>query len=148
MGVSAMSEMKHGVAWTDDLLMGNEQVDSQHRRLFELVSELVVSCMDGSDSENIQKTLDFLVNYTVQHFHDEERLQVQCGYPDYFRHKQAHDDFKATVGVLVQKYTESGSSTDLSNDINKIVVRWLISHIQREDKKIGEHIRRLSARKR
>ena len=87
-----------------------------------------------------------MVNYTVHHFYDEELLQVQYSFPDYARHKQLHDDFKKTVGELVQRFAESGSSEELSCDVNKVVVRWLTGHIRQEDKKIGEHMRRVAAR--
>lgn len=140
-----MSKLAHGVAWNDSYKLGNEQVDSQHRQLFELLSGLIGSCMDGSDTAKLQDTLDFLVNYTVQHFADEEALQRSCGYPDYERHKQLHEDFKVTVGELVQRFTQHGSSEALNNDVNKIVVRWLVNHIHREDKRIGEHMRGIAA---
>ena len=138
-------ETKYGVAWNDSYKFGNEQVDMQHKRLFELVSGLVSSCMDGTDTEKLRETLDFLVNYTVCHFNDEEALQIQHNYPEYARHKQLHEDFKATVGKLVQRFIQSASSKELSNDVNKIVVRWLVNHIQREDKKIGRHIQSVAA---
>jgi len=136
-----MGEMKYGIAWSDSYKLGEENVDSQHRKLFELLSDLVAACMDGSELEKVKETLDFLVGYTVQHFNDEEALQVMCGYPDYERHKQLHEDFKVTVGGLVKEFNESGSSTELSHDLNIIVVKWLVNHIQGEDKKIGKHIR-------
>jgi len=134
-----------GLAWKDEFNLGHDWVDMQHRRLFELVSGLVESCSDGSDVVKLKGTLDFLVNYTVQHFDDEEGLQLKYNYPGYGEHKRIHEDFKNTVGRLVEKFTESGSSAELSSDVNKIVVRWLINHIQREDKKIGEHIKSLGS---
>jgi len=136
-----MNEIIHGIAWSDEYKLGNTQVDAQHHRLFELVSEVVGACVDNSDVEITKKALDFLVNYTVQHFSDEEALQLQYGYPDFARHRQLHEDFKHTVGLLVAEYHETGSSELLSENVNKTVIRWLINHIQREDKKIGEHIR-------
>jgi len=138
------TEVPQGLAWKEEFNLGHEWVDMQHRRLFELVSGLVESCAVGSDAIKLKGTLDFLVNYTVQHFDDEEALQLKYGYPGYERHKRIHEDFKATVGGLVEKFTISGSSAELSSDVNKIVVRWLINHIQREDKKIGEHIKSLT----
>jgi len=141
-----MNEYSYGIAWNDSFKLGNEQVDAQHKRLFELLSVLVGQCMDGSNTEKLKETLDFLVEYTVQHFYDEESIQVQYNFPEYRKHKQLHEDFKKVVGGLVQRFTESGSSVELSNDVNKIIVRWLIGHIQQEDKKIGEHIRRITAR--
>ena len=138
--------LEHGIAWNDNFKLGNEQVDAQHKRLFELVSDLVSSCIDGTDTHRLQETLNFLVEYTVQHFHDEEALQIQFHYPEYERHRQLHEDFKVTVGELVQKFSQTASPTELSNNVNKIVVRWLVGHILQEDKKIGEHIRRVNSR--
>jgi len=45
----------------------------------------------------------------------------------------------------VRRFEKNASSEELSNDVNKIVVRWLIGHIQMEDKKIGKHIRSITA---
>jgi len=141
-----MSKIKRGFAWDDRLNIGYENVDMQHRRLFELVSDLVFACEDGSDVKRLKDTIDFLVDYTVKHFYDEESVQVQWNYPDYKRHKQLHEDFKVTVMEIVGKYNENGSSEELSRDVNKIVVRWIADHIQREDKKIGEFIRKTDSR--
>ena len=135
----------HGVAWSENYSLGNEQLDQQHKQLFDFVSNLVGACIDGSSTEKLIETLDFLVNYAIRHFSDEEELQVRYGYPGYENHKKLHDDFKATVMELVGRFQSSASPTELNNDINKIVVRWLINHIQREDRKIGDHIRRVSA---
>ena len=139
-----MNSKNQGVAWNDSFSLGNEQVDLQHKNLFELVNGLINACLDGSDMERLQETLNFLVNYAVRHFHFEEELQQLYHYPDYGRHKKLHDDFKQTIGELVERYNQNGSSAELNSDVNKIVVRWLINHIQREDKKIGEHMQNTS----
>jgi len=135
-----MGEKTIGVAWNDSYKLGNEQVDLQHKKLFEMVNDLINSCLDGSDVVKLKETLGFLVNYTIRHFHFEEELQLQYGYPEYETHKQMHEDFKVTVGELVARFEKNGSSLELSNDVNKIMVRWLVNHIQREDKKIGLYI--------
>jgi len=129
-----------GIAWSDSYKLGNEKVDSQHRKLFQLLSGLVDSCEDGSNLEKVKEALDFLVNYTVHHFDDEEELQLACGFPEYENHKKIHEAFKVTVGELVSKFNESGSSEELSTAISKIVVKWLVRHIQGEDKKISAYL--------
>ena len=134
------SKETHGIAWSENYSLGNEQLDAQHKQLFEFVSNLVGACIDGSSTEKLSETLDFLVNYAVRHFSDEEALQVQYNFPEYEKHKKMHDEFKITVTELVERFHNSESPTELNNDINKIVVRWLVNHILREDKKIGNHI--------
>ena len=136
-----MSELQYGFAWDDSFALGHEQVDMQHQQLFSLVNDLVGSCMRGDNTVDIQKTLFFLVDYVVRHFQDEEALQAQCGFPGHERHKQLHANFKVIVGKLVERFIQNASPVELSSDINKIVVRWLVDHIHHEDKKIGEHLR-------
>ncbi|MCL2806479.1 MAG: hemerythrin family protein [Treponema sp.] len=131
---------KDGFIWDDSYLLGNEQVDAQHHQLFDLVNSLVRSCDNGSEKETVRNALDFLVNYTVQHFDDEEALQIKYGYPEYESHKKLHEDFKLTVVELVERFYTSGSSFDLGNDIKTIVLKWLVEHILYEDKKIGVHL--------
>ena len=141
-----MGEIKQGIAWNDKFKIGYERVDAQHHRLFELASDLVCACMDGSDTAKLKSTIDFLFNYTVEHFYDEESIQVQWSYPGYKEHKQLHEDFKVVVTDIVQKYNENGSSQELSNNVNKIIIKWIINHIQNEDKKIGEYIKKMDSR--
>ena len=139
---SKIQKAKFGIAWSDNYSIGHELVDSQHKRLFEMVSALVESCMDGRDSEMVKETLGFLADYTVRHFSEEEALQLKYDYPEYDKHKQMHEDFKVTVGDLIQDYIKNSSTTELSNNVNKIVVKWLVQHILNEDKKIGTHIQK------
>ena len=135
-----MSKQEQGIKWEKAYELGYKKVDEQHQKLFELLSELIVSCEEGNEAEKVKEALDFLVNYTVQHFSDEEELQAECGFPDRERHKVLHEKFKGAVGDLVKRYEESGSSAGLAKDMNRIVVLWLLNHIQVEDKKIGKHM--------
>ena len=145
-GVKSVHELEGGIAWDEGLMTGNVLVDMQHHKIFERVSDLVTLCEEGSDAAKLQDTLEFLINYTVRHFTDEEALQLDYGYPDYENHKKMHDNFKeVVVGNLLKRYRESGSSKELSSDVNKIVIRWLANHIRNEDKKISEYIRDVNA---
>ncbi len=133
-----------GIAWSADLVTGDERVDEQHRRIFELLNNLIAACADGSDSTRLSETLNFLVEYAVKHFTDEELLQMQYNFPEYQKHKQMHDTLTAQVVELVKRYEASGSSAELSMDVNRVLVSWLVSHIIKEDKKIAKHIKSVS----
>jgi len=137
--------LEHGISWNDSYELGNAMVDAQHRKLFGLVNDLIKKCEDGSSTEKVRETLDFLVDYAVQHFFDEETLQLENNYPGYEMHKKMHENFKLNVGMFVEQYNENGSSEELNNEVNNFLVRWLINHIQKEDKKIGEYIKSITA---
>jgi len=130
-----------GLKWDDSYLIGNELIDTQHLQLFDLLNTLVRSCDEESENIKIKVTLDFLVSYAIQHFNDEEALQLECGFPEYNDHKQKHDELKASVNELIQRFNESGSSSELGTDIKKFVIKWLIHHFISEDKKIGLHLK-------
>ena len=137
--------LSFGVAWDDDLLTGNALVDMQHQNLFERLSDLAAACEDGSDKDRLIDTLVFLQNRTIRHFSDEEALQLEYDYPEYENHKKLHAEFKIIVDKLAKRLEESGSSSRLSHDVNRTIVRWLVNHIQLEDKKVAEHVRAVSA---
>ena len=136
----AKDKIKYGIAWDDAYLIGYDTVDAQHRKLFVMLSELIEFCMLDLSSAKLSDTIAFLVEYTVRHFEDEEALQLQYCYPDYENHKKMHEEFKVTVAEIMADYVKNGSSAALSESVNKTIVRWLVSHIMGEDKKIGEHI--------
>ena len=137
-----MGQSIYGIAWSKEYELGEELVDSQHKRLFELVDTIGRACAEGTDAEILNETLDFLLNYTVQHFVDEEALQLSCGYPDYQRHKKLHDEFEETVKEKVAEYRANGSTKELSDTVTKVIVRWLVNHILKEDKRIAQYIKK------
>jgi len=141
--VKSIAHLKAGIAWNDDLLTGNTLVDIQHQRIFARVGELSQACEEGRDTDTLQSTIEILVNHTIRHFADEEALQLEHNYPHYIKHRKIHDDFKVTVSGIVDKYIKYGSTEELSNDVNKVIVGWLVNHIMNEDKKISDHIRDL-----
>jgi len=144
MKMKNVHELEHGLAWDDSLLTGNAMVDMQHQKIFERVSELVRFCEEGRDKAELYDTIMFLINYAIRHFTDEEALQLEYGYPAYYMHKQKHEEFKVKVRELVRRFEENGSSDELSDDVNRIMARWLVDHIQHEDKRVSEHIRNIT----
>jgi len=129
------------IAWSEDYNLGNDFVDSQHKRLFELVRSIGKSCLEGEDINKLSETLDFLLQYTVQHFHDEESLQLKYNFPEYEYHKKLHEEFEATVSEKVSEFKEKGSTKDLSDAVNNFVITWLENHIIMEDMKIKAYIK-------
>jgi len=139
--VKSLSIEQFVILWSEDYELGNDFVDSQHKRLFELVGNIGQSCLEEGDIDTISETLDFLLQYTVQHFSDEEALQIKYNFPEYEYHKKLHEEFEAAVSEKVSEFKEKGSTKDLSDTINEIVIAWLVNHILKEDMKIGAYIK-------
>ena len=63
--------------FTDDLITGNELIDSQHEELIGRINKLLDSCEAGEGKISAIKMLDYLAKYTDIHFGDEEALQKE-----------------------------------------------------------------------
>ena len=135
-----MNQVVKKIAWKDSYRLGHEQVDMQHKEIFEIVYILNNACVDGSGKAKLQETLRFLETYTIQHFYYEEELQLRYSFPEYDNHKKMHGAFAKTVDEVKSIFSENGSSVELSRRLNESLLSWLIHHIQREDTKIGKHI--------
>ncbi len=131
------------MAYTFDksLETGNIAIDNQHRELIDAINNLLNACSQGKGRDEIKNTINFLTDYTVKHFIDEEKLQKQYNYPDYPAHKKLHDDFKEEVSKIVNEYEENGTSVVLTFKVNNIIASWLIKHIKGEDKKVAAYIK-------
>ena len=130
-----------GLVWSSTFDTGQPVIDEQHHKLFLLIDELTTCIEDGSDKEKLKDTLDFLIDYTVKHFNDEEEIQLKYEYPMYKRHKVLHEDFKDSVSELVNNYESNENTDELGAGVNEILTKWMVYHILNEDRKLGDHIK-------
>jgi hemerythrin len=122
-------------------MTGHELIDSQHKQLFDAINSLIESCEKGKGQEDLLKNLDFLNEYTIKHFFDEEQIQKTYKYPDYENHKKLHDNFKATVREFRVKMIMKGATADLAFEIQKVIGDWLVTHVKGQDIKLGSYIK-------
>jgi hemerythrin len=127
------------MVWNENLSVGVAEIDEQHKALINAVNALFEACSEGKGRKKIYETMEFLQNYVGTHFGDEEKLQRQCGYPDYISHKKLHSDFVTDFLKYKNQLETEGTSIVLVGKFNIFVSEWLLYHISREDKKIGEY---------
>lgn len=124
--------------WKDSFQIGNEEIDTQHRVLFEKI-EYLVNIVNTGDAEAKRKecldTVDFLVVYTVKHFEAEEALQRKVNYVSYEQHADIHAHFKNTAAAYQKKLHEDYSENALHHFIGTLMT-WLVTHVCGCDQKI------------
>lgn len=131
------------LGWTEDLSVGVEMIDEQHKVWFEKADQLFEAGKKGQAKEYISKMLNFLDEYTKQHFSDEEKYMLEINYPEYETQKALHTAFIAELAKLKKNYEESGGNIVVIIGANQMVIKWLTSHISQEDKKIGLYAKSL-----
>lgn len=119
--------------WNDYLETGYEQIDNQHKQLIAYLNNLSNAFNSGKGKEEIEKTMDFLVAYTIKHFNDEEKLMREANYPEKLLHRMFHEDFKKIVASYVERLKEEGPNNMLAESVVSGMGDWLVNHIKGDD---------------
>lgn len=129
--------------WKDKYKVGVGLIDDQHKELFNRLSTFVqiIQSADNWDDklDNIKETLDFLKDYVVYHFNDEEAYQERINYPYIVEHKKAHEEFKNEINDYVTLLEQGGFTQEKMQELSAKLMTWLIVHIGRIDQKLGEY---------
>jgi hemerythrin-like metal-binding protein/PAS domain S-box-containing protein len=122
------------LTWNDQLLVGIESVDNQHRHLVVLINRLDELNALGADLQTVLETVKQLVDYTVDHFQHEEQLMMEAGFNPRMQaqHCQQHQEF---IDKMQQVHVEAQSDVSvISKDLLDFLVDWLCHHILKTDK--------------
>jgi hemerythrin len=127
--------------WNKSLEVGNQLIDDQHRQLVEALNRFLSIYNEKKSNTELRKSLDFLNDYTIKHFYEEEQLQKKYQYPDYENHKKLHDGLKKVVRDIQIQLIMKGPSDTLFEAVKVQVGDWLIAHIKTQDSRIGAHLK-------
>jgi len=126
------------LAWDDTLATGSTVIDHQHRELIAQVASLGLAMKQGKGRDQINKLLDFLGQYVVRHFRDEERLMEEAACPAAAANKEAHQQFLAKYAELRKRLDSTGWSVTLVLEIYDMLSKWLVAHIKGIDARLRE----------
>ncbi|GAB4363112.1 MAG: hemerythrin family protein [Deltaproteobacteria bacterium] len=129
------------IRWTEELAVGVEEIDRQHRELFDTAARLVEEVGRDGVTGKVARTVAFLEEYVTGHFALEEFHMKRRHYPAYPAHKAEHTAFIAEFYDLRDRLDEDGTTADLVNRMAEWLGGWLVEHIGRQDKALGAFLR-------
>lgn len=123
--------------WNDTLATGHPRIDSDHRRLLELVNRLTDAMGRGGGSEVCIAVLDELIRHTQAHFAMEEALIRSLGssYAEAAAHKAQHARLMKEVSDFQAQF-RAGMRTP-SVPLRQFLEGWLFQHIRGSDKALA-----------
>ena len=130
------------IEWSDNLSVGFDEMDEDHRKLVELANSLHVAIDGGFPGEEISMVFAELVSYTQWHFRHEERLMQQAEYHGLEAHKKEHTELTAKVLALQASYHEGDIS--VPDRLMPFLREWLAHHIQEVDRETGQYLAKAS----
>jgi len=128
-----------------DMETGVEKIDSQHRELISRINNLVAIGEKSLSKEEIKNTIDYLGEYVVKHFGDEEQLQIKSKYPKYAEHKEKHARCVDDFSKLEAEFLEKGNSMHFVMKLNSTFITWIVKHIKGDDVEFGKYYKSQNA---
>ena len=138
--------MANFVEWSEDLSVGIEEIDDQHKVLVALVNEMHEAIHERHGSEAVRDVLGKLADYTRIHFAVEESLMRILGYPDYEVHKEQHEQLIGHMNELQHK-VDTGK-TAIGFELMHFLKVWLTKHIMESDREYSDYFVKAGAKPR
>ncbi|MDO8932585.1 MAG: bacteriohemerythrin [Rhodocyclaceae bacterium] len=121
-------------------LVGIEQVDLEHRQLFEIAGRVYDGLAAGNDAliAATRAAIAELLDYTATHFASEEALMEAAGYPGLEAHRALHRHLLRQARDMEMR-AESGEQY-VPVELSHFIYNWLVDHILANDRKFGEFV--------
>lgn len=121
-------------------LVGVDQIDREHRQLFEIAARTYdcVRAGDATTQAGIRSSVAELIEYTATHFVSEEGLMEAAAYPELAAHRLEHEHLLSRAYDMEMRVEIGDQSMPM--ELPRFLYRWLTEHIEASDKKFGAFV--------
>ncbi len=116
------------VELTPSFLLEYEALDQDHRRLADIVNQ-VVKAIDDDEAEKCEDLVIDLVESAITHFAKEEALLVKIGYPNVKKHKDHHRSLSTKMDHIVEFAKMAGQNQLARDSLRKELVFFLMDDV-------------------
>lgn len=124
------------LTWSKKMSVGNETIDSEHKKILDLVNE-VDRVIRTKDSALFSQALNLLEETTRSHFENEEKIAQAINFPfeDHnLEHQYILDEFQAIKALLAAN--QGRWSESIAEHYFMFLSTWAIDHIMEDDMKM------------
>ena len=127
--------------FTDDCLLGVEDIDNEHRELFRIINEtqeLLDNQILNDKYDRILEMIERLERYAEEHFRHEEAYMESIRHPELNLQKKQHLLFCEKIDSITNSFSSDQEQQTVLEDLLKYLVTWLYQHILSCDLMIGK----------
>ena len=125
------------IQWTEKYATGVDEIDDQHKEIFNQLNRLHDAITSGLGKEVIEDILVFAHEYAASHFAFEESCMERYQCPVAKKNKEAHKQFIDSIKEIQHHVAQDHSDTDSVLELYRDLKDWIQNHIL----KIDTHIR-------
>lgn len=142
--------MADSLSWNPELTVGNLVIDRQHKELLERAERLQNAIDMDQGPALVNDLLEYLSEYVVFHFDEEEKWMKEQQYPDIELHKEAHRKFLKTVLLIRSGEYVSGDLSEgitryrMAIELLRLVANWETYHVETLDRLVARHAKTIA----
>jgi hemerythrin len=125
------------INWSNELSIGNVDIDNVHSRLIEIYNDLVEHAETNGNREKFAVILSKMTDYSLIHFKKEEAYMQAMSFPELAKHRGFHRDYIYRVAMFNVDFL--GSNPPSCNEIINFLNKWWINHILHLDKRFEDY---------
>lgn len=130
------------VKWSKLLETGYKNVDDQHKELFNRLESFFDAVDNGSGKQEILRTLDYFEDYVITHCREEEEIQKEINYPEFYTHSMQHELFKNQLSDIRYICDHYGISSAVVSSFERKLLDYWDYHINKLDKELADYLRK------
>ena len=121
------------IKWRDSYSVAVQKFDDQHKVLIGLLNNIFVIAREKQSANNLASGINTLIEYTQEHFSDEEEAMASVDHPKLNEHKAIHG--KLLNEVITYKKRIDNDDEKVVQEFYLFLRDWLLIHILEEDMK-------------
>ena len=122
------------IEWSEKFATGNHEIDTQHRRLFDMLNNLERRINDGESPSEMMDVFDDLVDYTKVHFANEEQCIEVCACSTQGINNLAHHGFLRMLSSRLEHLRSQDPTLKVFKSLHGELSDWVCTHICRIDR--------------
>ncbi|MBI9084424.1 MAG: hemerythrin family protein [Desulfobacterales bacterium] len=119
------------IQWTPALSVGIEEIDNQHRNLFDLINRATAMQASSGRFEAVSDLIREMIRYSDEHFKTEDAVMIGADFPLFATHRREHQKYMEKIRVFVDGI--KGERQDLIEEILDFLAVWWLEHITESD---------------
>ena len=136
--------MVNYLEWREDYNVGHPLIDSQHRRIVEVINTVYNLVKGQGDKGELSKALGALLDYTIEHFTLEESIIKSIRFPESEEHKLLHLKMRNSTQNIVLR-NEKEPFAEIAEETLTLLKNWWLNHIRRVDIQYKPYLEKLDA---
>ncbi|MBH89222.1 MAG: hypothetical protein CMF71_08280 [Magnetovibrio sp.] len=112
---------------TETFVLECEELDKDHKRLVEMVNDIIEN-IDKGNTKNCSKMVHDFVTFSKKHFYREEQFLEKNGYPEVAKHHKHHQTLIAKM-----EHIQEFSTTVETNEMSRISLKRELIYLLMDD---------------